>query len=424
MTERYGFVVEIDGHTNVTNQVVDGSPHEATGPDIFIKSAPVPPSALSRGLETPLVDGSTLPIGKGHAHRGRRNSALGRLVVWCLVAAALLGAFGYLHEWWTLGRFLESTNDGYVKADQVAMAPRVLGYVSEVLVEDNQSVQIGQPLVRIDAENYRMALTRQRAVAQAREAEVAAAEARVQQHFATIEQARVKLDSSQITASFAGREAERYRSLRASGAESAERLSQMTNNRDQANDAVRFDRAALEAAEHQTDILQAEAGQARAQSRAAQAVVLEADLDVGNTLIRASIAGRVGDRTVRVGQFVQPGTRLLSIVPVQNIYVVANFKETQISEMRVWQPASISVDALRGHVLRGVLESFAPSTGAQFALLPPENATGNFTKIVQRVPVRFRLEVDDDVRARLLPGLSVTVEIDTRNLEPGAESRR
>ncbi len=372
-----------------------------------------------------MADGSKPPLGKADARSGWRNSALVRLAPLFIVSAALLVASaGYLHHWWTLGRFLESTNDGYVKADHVATAPRVVGYVSEVLVEENQLVQAGQPLVRVEAENYRMTLTRNRAIVQAREADITAAEARVQQHLATVEQAKVNLDRSQITARFAGREAERYRSFRASGAESAERLSQMVNNRDQANEAVRFDFAALDAASHQTEILQAEAEQARAQSKAAQAAALEADLDVGNTLIRASIAGRVGDRTVRVGQFVQPGTRLLTIVPVQNIYVVANFKETQISEMRIGQPANISVDALRGRVLRGVLESFAPSTGAQFALLPPENATGNFTKIVQRVPVRFRLEVDDDTRARLLPGLSVTVEVDTRNFDSGAESRR
>jgi len=423
MIER-GFVVETDGRTNVTNRVVDGSPHEAAGRDNLKKSAPGSPEDLSGGFEAPFADRSTLSRGRGYGHRDRKHPTLVRLVAWCLATAALLGALGYFHQWWTQGRFLESTNDAYIKADQVAMAPRVSGYVSEVLVEDNQSVQVGQPLVRIDTENYRMAVTRQRAIVLAREADVTAAEARVRQHLVAIGQARVKLDSSQITAGFAGREAERYRSLRASGAESAERISQMTNSRDQANNAVRFDMAALDAAEHETDILQAEVGQARAQSEAAQAAALEADLDVGNTLIRASIAGRVGDRTVRVGQFVQPGTRLLSIVPVQNIYVVANFKETQISEMRIGQPANIRVDALSGQVLRGVLDSFAPSTGAQFALLPPENATGNFTKIVQRVPVRFRLEVDDGMRARLLPGLSVTIEVDTRSPEPGADRKR
>jgi membrane fusion protein, multidrug efflux system len=146
---------------------------------------------------------------------------------------------------------------------------------------------------------------------------------------------------------------------------------------------------------------------------AAEAVMASAQLDVDHTLIRASIAGRVGDKTVQVGQYVQPGTRMLSIVPVQAIYVVANFKETQLGGMRAGQHASVEVDALDGRRLDAVIQSFAPGTGAQFALLPPENATGNFTKIVQRVPVRLQLQADDATLARLVPGLSVTVAVDT-----------
>jgi membrane fusion protein (multidrug efflux system) len=123
----------------------------------------------------------------------------------------------------------------------------------------------------------------------------------------------------------------------------------------------------------------------------------------------------VGDRTVRVGQFVQPGSRLMTIVPVQDVYLTANFKETQIGRMRAGQPATIKVDALPGAELHGTVASFSPGTGAQFALLPPQNATGNFTKIVQRVPVRIHIETNEQTRALLLPGLSVTVRVDTRN---------
>jgi membrane fusion protein, multidrug efflux system len=412
---------DIHGKVGVTNSSIAGDRHDPARREIVCDASSEAGVVSGRSFHALLSD-STVPPPRSRRAPPRTNRALKHLATGSIAIVALLGAAGYAYHWWTVSRFLESTNDGYINADQVATAPRVYGYVSEVLVQDNQSVQVGQPLVRIDAENYRVVLTRQNAIVAAREADTNAADARVWQQLATVEQARVKLDGSQTTARFASREAERYRSLRASGAESAERLSQMINNRDQANDTARSDVAALDAAEHQTEILHAEAEQARAQVKAAQAAALEANLDVGNTLIRASIAGRVGDRTVRVGQFVQPGTRMLSIVPIQEIYVVANFKETQISAMRVGQAANISVDALRGRVLRGVLESFAPGTGAQFALLPPENATGNFTKIVQRVPVRFRLDVDDETRARLLPGLSVTVEIDTRYPLPSESS--
>jgi membrane fusion protein (multidrug efflux system) len=162
------------------------------------------------------------------------------------------------------------------------------------------------------------------------------------------------------------------------------------------------------------DATTAQIAQARAQLEAARASLRQAQLDVNDTTLYSSVAGKVGDRSVRVGQYVQPGTRLLSVVPVQSVYLEANFKETQIGGMRPGQRATLHVDALRGIDLHGVVDSFAPGTGSQFALLPPENATGNFTKIVQRVPVRIRVDADPKTRALLLPGLSVTVDVDTR----------
>ena len=160
----------------------------------------------------------------------------------------------------------------------------------------------------------------------------------------------------------------------------------------------------------------------RAQLQAAQATSRQAQLDLGDTIVRSTLAGRVGDRAVRVGQFAQPGTRLMTIVPMQDIYLTANFKETQIGRMRAGQPATIKVDALPGMELRGAIASFSPGTGAQFALLPPQNATGNFTKIVQRVPVRIRIDANEQTRPLLLPGLSVTVSVDTRG--DGAKESR
>ena len=344
------------------------------------------------------------------ARRVTRRRAVLAIVV--LVAACWGGSWAY--GWWTVGRFTESTDDAYLRADQVAVAPRVSGYVGAVMAADNQLVAAGDPLVRIDDENYRAVLARQDAALKARQADTAAAEAAVAQQAAVVAQARARLAGSQVAVRFAQGEADRYRKLSASGAETAERLAGMVNNRDAAAAVVQADAAALDAALRQADTLRAQVGQADAQAASAQAAVREADLDVGHTLVKASIAGRIGDRTVQVGQFVQPGTRLLTLVPVQDIYVVANFKETQIGGMRPGQPATVHVDALDGRTVHAVLDSFSPGTGAEFALLPPENATGNFTKIVQRVPVRFRLEAGADIRASLLPGLSVTVDVDVR----------
>ena len=159
----------------------------------------------------------------------------------------------------------------------------------------------------------------------------------------------------------------------------------------------------------------AQIAQARAQLEAAKASAQQSRLDLDNTVVRSALAGNVGDRTVRVGQYVQPGTRMLTVVPVQSSYIEANFKETQIGRMRIGQPVTLHVDALPGADLHGTVDSFAPGTGSQFALLPPENATGNFTKIVQRVPVRVRVDTGPETRSVLLPGLSVTVEVDTRS---------
>jgi membrane fusion protein (multidrug efflux system) len=163
--------------------------------------------------------------------------------------------------------------------------------------------------------------------------------------------------------------------------------------------------------------MEAAVTQAAAQLQAAEASAHQSEIDLGHTLIRSSIAGRVGDRTVQLGQYVQPGTRLMSIVPVRQLYLTANFKENQIGRMRVGQPVEIEVDALPDAHITGHVESFSPGTGAQFALLPPENATGNFTKIVQRVPVRISVDASDQARQLLVPGLSATVTVDTRSAE-------
>lgn len=166
---------------------------------------------------------------------------------------------------------------------------------------------------------------------------------------------------------------------------------------------------------------QAQIEQAKAQLAVAQASARQAQFDIHDTVIRSASAGRVGDRAVRVGQYVQPGSRLLTLVPVQDLYLEANFKETQIGMMRPGQPARILVDTLGGTELHGTVQSLSPGTGAQFALLPPQNATGNFTKIVQRVPVRIRVEAGKEARSVLVPGLSVTVHVDTRGAQAARE---
>jgi membrane fusion protein (multidrug efflux system) len=170
----------------------------------------------------------------------------------------------------------------------------------------------------------------------------------------------------------------------------------------------------VKVAERQLQTVRSQILQSRAQLEGAKAASNTAQLNLDDTIVRASIDGRIGDKTAQVGQFVQPGTRLMSVVPVQDVYLVANFKETQVRRMKVGQKAVVKVDAIGDQDIPGTVESFAPGTGAQFALLPPENATGNFIKIVQRVPVRIKLHPSKELAPRLLPGLSVSVDIDTR----------
>lgn len=344
---------------------------------------------------------------------GRLGSRARTLLVGVAMVTLVAVAIGGLH-WWRVGRFIESTDDAYLQADSVTVAPQVAGYIAQVYVADNQSVAAGVPLARIDGRSYDAALAQLTATVASRQADIARGEAELLLQRANIAQARAQLGGARANQAYALTQVRRYEPLIASGAEPGERLAELRNAQTQAAATVQADEAALQAAERQLGATQAQILQARAQLEAAAASAESARIDQDNTLVKSSIAGRVGDRSVRVGQYVQPGTRLMTIVPVQDIYLEANFKETQLGLMRPGQPASIHVDALSGPDLRGTVSSFAPGTGSEFALLPPQNATGNFTKIVQRVPVRIHIDTDEEAGKVLVPGLSVTVKVDTR----------
>ena len=347
----------------------------------------------------------------------RRSGKRSLLVVLGIIALVVAGI--WLARWWTVGRFIESTDDAYLQADSVTVAPKVSGYVTDVYVGDNATVKAGDPLVRLDTRQYQVALDQAQATIAARAADIQRAQADILQQHANIEQAKAQQQVARVSAQHARDEVQRYAPLVATGAETSERLSELTSARDQALATLAANAAAVDAAETQIAATTAQIAQARAQLAAAEASGRQALLDLQDTVVRSVLAGKVGDRSVRVGQYVQPGTRMLSVVPVQSTYLTANFKETQVGHMRVGQPVILHVDALPGTDLHGVVDSFAPGTGAQFALLPPENATGNFTKIVQRIPVRIRIETGPETRSVLLPGLSVTAEVDTRSSREG-----
>ena len=337
-----------------------------------------------------------------------------RPVLLAIAAAALIAAGAYGLHWWSVGRFIESTDDAYLKADGVTAAPKVGGYVTEVYVAANQAVKRGDPLVKLDPRQYQASADQSQATIDARRADIRRVEADILQQQAQLAQARAQADSARLTLAHAQDAVDRHAPLAATGATTDEHLADLRNERDQAKAQLAAGVAAVKAAEGRLKSNEAQVAQTAAQVKAAEAALRQNRLEVDDTVVRAAIDGRVGDSTVRVGQFVQPGTRLMTVVPTQDIYLVANYKETQIGRMRAGQPVTLHVDALPGVDIPGAVDSFSPGTGAQFALLPSENATGNFTKIVQRVPVRIRLRAEPALRERLLPGLSVTAEVDTR----------
>ena len=343
-----------------------------------------------------------------------KRRRLGLILGTAAVIALIAGAFWFVRHQ-TYGKYQQSTEDAYLQADSVTVSARVSGYVSEVLVHENQDVKPGQPLLRIEAPDYPAQAAQGQAQINLATANAANAEALIGEQEAAIEQARAMLAAAQTKARFAAAEVARYAPLAATGAEPREKLATLRTQAAQAAQDVAAQRATTQGAERRIASLQAQIAQAKAQGQSARAQLEAAQRNVRDMVIRASVAGRVGDLSARVGQFVQPGLRLMSVVPVQQLYLEANFKETQLGLMREGQPAEIEVDALPGVTLHGHVASLAPGTGAQFSLLPPQNATGNFTKIVQRVPVRIAIDADPSIKKLLLPGMSVGVSVDTRS---------
>lgn len=311
-------------------------------------------------------------------------------------------------------RYFEETNDARIEADQVTISSKLAGYVSAVQVEDNQAVTAGTVLVEIDPLDFRTKLAAADADVVTAQAAERAAQAGQAESLAAVERARAALKLARTNLAYAGGEVDRYRPLAASGAEPRARLAQLMAERDRAGAEVAARQAALEEAQRRVESLAAQAQNLGAQVASARVGREAAANDLASTSIVSPISGRIANRVVRVGQYVQPGQRLLTVVPDTGLYVIANFKETQVGLMRPGQPASIEVDALPGVKFKGEVASVTPGTGANFSLIRPENATGNFTKIVQRVPVRIRIDAGPTAKRVLVPGLSLEVEVDTR----------
>jgi membrane fusion protein (multidrug efflux system) len=335
-----------------------------------------------------------------------------RRVLLAGAAAALLAtASWYGWDYWTVGRFLVSTDDAYVKADNTTIAPKVSGYLNQVLVADNEHVKTGQVLARIDDRDFKVALDQAKADVAAAQAAVESKRAQLDVQQAVIASAGATLDVDTAAQVFTAQENKRYTDLSATGYGSLQNAQNAQARDTGALAAIVRDKANLASAQKQVELLKAELAQAVATAAKANAMERQAELNLSYTTITSPIDGVAGNRTLRVGQFVQAGTQLMSLVPTRGAYVVANYKETQLSDVRPGQPVDIEVDMFPGKAVHGHVDSLAPASGQEFALLPPDNATGNFTKVVQRIPVKIALDsFDVDLR----PGMSVIPSIQTK----------
>jgi membrane fusion protein (multidrug efflux system) len=340
--------------------------------------------------------------------RHLKRAAIGLVL---LASTAAAGYYGY--QYWTTGQYMVSTDDAYVKADYTTIAPKVPGYISDVLVQDNQQVKVGQVLARIDDRDYRTALAQAAADVDAADAAVRNLDAQIVLQQSVIDQARATIVATEASLKFADQDASRYHDLMKSGAGSTQQAQLTQANRDQSAAQLQRDQAGLVAAQNKVAVLVTARAQAIAQREHSAAVRQQAELNLSYTTITAPVDGTVGARTLRVGQYVAAGTQLMAVVPLNAAYIIANYKETQLTYVRNGQPVEVAIDGFPDAALKGHVDSLSPASGLEFSLLPPDNATGNFTKIVQRIPVKIVLD-HSDLSGLLRAGLSVEPTIDTK----------
>ena len=380
-----------------------------------------PSSAFARAAE------AAAPAKAAAAPKARRSPRRFILPLVVIAAAAYGAHWGY--GYFTEGRFLVSTDDAYVGADTVIVAPKIAGYIVAVNVRNNQEVREGELLARIDPGDYRLALDAAKDKAATQDATIARIGRQIEAQGAMVAQAEAQVAAAHASAESAAAdeqraalEFDRAQKLALTNFGSQQRLEQSAADKKRTAAAVTGAAASLQSAEAQlayakanTEVLQSQQSEA-VHTRAELANAVErAARDLSFTEIRAPFNGVVGNKAITVGQYVQPGARLLAVVPLDEVYVDANYKETQLAGIVPGQKAEVEVDAFDGNPLEGVVRSIAPASGAEFSLLPPDNATGNFTKIVQRVTVRIGFDAQALKSHKLRAGLSVVAIVHTRD---------
>jgi membrane fusion protein (multidrug efflux system) len=340
----------------------------------------------------------------------------GRFTIPLIAVLAALGfivvATTYWNEWTGDAR-IQTTDDAYVRADLTRLSSRVAGEVLKVAFEDFQRVKAGELLIQIDPADYQAVVDQADAAVIGAQAALDNLANQIELQYATIAQAEASRLSAEALEVEARQEQERQQSLSQTDAGTRQRLEQATAAYAKAQADVRASRAVIAAQRHQLEVLQGTKKQRAADVGAAKATLDAAKLKLGYTRVVAPFDGVTSERQVQPGDYVNIGTNLINVVPLPNVYVIANYKETQLTHVKPGQPVEVKVDTFSRDVVRGHVERIAPASGSQFALLPPDNATGNFTKVVQRIPVRIALDKGQPLLDRLLPGMSVVTSIDT-----------
>jgi membrane fusion protein, multidrug efflux system len=357
-----------------------------------------------------ICDGSAKPL-KSAASTSR--PALKRVAIALAATLAAAAAGDLTYDYLTVGRYLESTDDAYVKADSTIIAPKVSGYITEVLVSDNKPVSAGQLLARIDGRDFETALNQAKADVAAAEAAIRNIDSQIELQQPLIQQQAAEVEASEANVKFAQEERSRYDDLMKTGSGTLQRAQQTDAALRSQSAQLQQSKAGLIAFNKKVEVLSTQRAQAVAQRDHASSVEQQAALNLSYTQITAPVDGTVGARTLRVGQYVQAGTQLMAVVPLGAVYVIANFKETQLTNVRSGQPVEIRIDSFHAMTLKGHVDSLSPASGLEFALLPPDNATGNFTKIVQRVPVKIVLD-HQNPNGLLRPGMSAVPTVNTK----------
>ena len=364
---------------------------------------------------------SDTKVGKDRPTGGRRFAWAGagiRLFILLLVGALI---FVVMREWdwWVGSAALQSTDDAYLQADTTPLAAKVPGYVSRVLVQDFQRVHGGGVLVEIVDDDYRAQLDQAQANVFAAGAAIDNIEQQKRLQETLVKQAEAEIAASEADVTRYHLETVRQETLvTKSYAGTPQLVEQAVDNEKRAISTLALNRAKLDQQRQQLNVLESQKAQAAAALDAQKAQRNLAAINLGYTRIVAPVDGMVSERRVRPGQYLSVGTQVISLVPLPNVWVIANYKETQMTNIRTGQKARVTVDAFPGKVLHGQVDSWSPASGAEFALLPPDNATGNFTKVVQRIPVKIVLDRDPSLADLLRPGMSVIATIDTSSKPP------